>query len=99
MHPRPVQQLLVCDVKDEEVNEVFLSNETQFSVVDLSHLLASQQEEVASLLDSELFGEAPGFTDLVQRDICLKMDAPAWHKSYRIPGARAEERDQLYVGT
>ncbi|XP_016531066.1 uncharacterized protein LOC107837133 [Poecilia formosa] len=44
-----------------------------------------QQEEVAALLDSELFSEAPGFTDLVQHDICLKKDAPARQKSYRIP--------------
>ncbi|XP_047219374.1 uncharacterized protein LOC124867136 [Girardinichthys multiradiatus] len=86
MHQRPVQHLLVCDVNDEEVDEKFLpSNDPQVSGVDLSHLLASQQEEVSSLLDPELFTETPGFTDLVQHEIYLKKNAPARQKSYRIP--------------
>ena len=58
---------------------------TQSSPIDVSHLSVSQQEEVITLLDPELFRDTPGFTTLVQHKIRLKKDAPVLQKSYRIP--------------
>uniref|UniRef100_A0A8C6VTB1 Gypsy retrotransposon integrase-like protein 1 n=1 Tax=Nothobranchius furzeri TaxID=105023 RepID=A0A8C6VTB1_NOTFU len=81
-----VSQLLIRAVGDEETPEKFIPGQLgESSVMDISHLSVAQQEEVALLIDPELFKDTPGYTDVVQHNIRLKEEAAPRQKSYRLP--------------
>lgn len=76
--------LLIQAVKEEEeVDDEYLPASVS-SDLDLGHLSEDQQTQVKTLINSEMFQEYPGQTDIVEHDIVLKPDVSVRQMSYRI---------------
>ncbi|XP_072246328.1 uncharacterized protein nfic isoform X1 [Leuresthes tenuis] len=90
--------LLIRGVEEEEEVDQYLPSPSDADL-DLSHLTKEQQSEVKSLINSDIFQEYPGRTNLVEHDIVLKAEASVRRMSYRIPerllGALKKEVDLM----
>jgi len=90
--------LLIRGVEEEEEVDQYLPSPSD-AYLDLSHLTKEQQSEVKSLINSDIFQEYPGRTNLVEHDIVLKAEASVRRMSYRIPehllGALKKEVDLM----
>lgn len=76
---------LIRKVEDEEEVEAQYLPVLAPSSMALSHLSKSQQLEIQSLCDPQVFQKRPGHTYLVEHDIVLREGACPKRMSYRIP--------------
>ncbi|XP_023814763.2 uncharacterized protein LOC111947970 [Oryzias latipes] len=90
--------LLIRDVSEEDEVDEFLPSSMP-TTLDLNHLSENQQAQVKALIDSRVFQEYPGCTNLVHHDIVLKEQATVRRMSYRVPerllGPLKEEVDHM----
>lgn len=70
--------------EEEEVDDQHLPISATSHLV-LDHLTEEQQSQVKPLINTKLFSESPGRTNVVEHTIVLKSDAPLKRMSYRIP--------------
>ena len=83
----PAVVLFARTVEEENEGEeqFFPTRQASGVEVNVSHLSASQQEELRGSFPEGLFAETPGLTQLIHHHITLKEPGPIRVPSYRIP--------------